>query len=383
MKNGTTTEQNQDGRGLPVTRIETISDGTIDRKRVRFVELDAVNVERWRLQQGDILLSHINSVEHIGKSAIYQGAPEILIHGMNLLLLRPDTKVILPEYLHFGLRSNNVRERIRSRCKRAINQASINQKELGVIELPVPALDEQRRIVDLLSRAEGILRLRREVEKKTAELIPALFLDMFGDPATNPKGWPMPLLQSVSKVVSGNGFPNVYQGKTEGQFPFYKVSDMNTKRNEIEMYVANNHISEDDLGALRAKTFPAGTVIFPKIGAAIATNKKRILAQPSCFDNNIMGIVADNNLSPIYLYALMLSKNLSDFASDSNPPSIRKTTVEVWKIPVPPILAQVKFAAQVGIIRAIQDQQTIATVKAQATFEALLAQTFLVNTEAT
>jgi type I restriction enzyme S subunit len=55
-------------------------------------------------------------------------------------------------------------------------------------ELPVPPLAEQRRLVDLLSRSEGIVRLRREAEKKAAELIPALFLDLFGDPATNPKG---------------------------------------------------------------------------------------------------------------------------------------------------------------------------------------------------
>ena len=55
--------------------------------------------------------------------------------------------------------------------------------------MPVPPIDEQRRIVDILSRAEGIVRLRREAQKKAAELIPALFLEMFGDPATNPKGW--------------------------------------------------------------------------------------------------------------------------------------------------------------------------------------------------
>jgi len=63
-------------------------------------------------------------------------------------------------------------------------------KFLKEIQVPKPPLSEQRRIVDLLSRAEGIVRLRREAEKKSAELIPALFLDMFGDPATNPKGWP-------------------------------------------------------------------------------------------------------------------------------------------------------------------------------------------------
>jgi type I restriction enzyme S subunit len=56
IRNGNTAEQNQDGRGLPVSRIETISDGTINPKRVRYVELDGSDTERWRVQIGDILL---------------------------------------------------------------------------------------------------------------------------------------------------------------------------------------------------------------------------------------------------------------------------------------------------------------------------------------
>jgi type I restriction enzyme S subunit len=56
------------------------------------------------------------------------------------------------------------------------------------LSLPLPPLPEQRRIVDLLSRAEGIVRLRRDAEKKAAELIPALFFDLFGDPARIQRG---------------------------------------------------------------------------------------------------------------------------------------------------------------------------------------------------
>lgn len=249
-------------------------------------------------------------------------------------------------------------------------------KFLKEIDVPKPPLPEQRRIVDLLSRAEGIVRLRREAEKKAAELIPALFLDMFGDPATNPKGWDIKPLHTVAEVGSGNGFPNAYQGKTEGAYPFYKVSDMNTKGNEVEMIAANNYISEDDLVTLRAKAFPSGTVIFPKIGAAIATNKKRVLTCPSCFDNNVMGITPGNGLTPAFLHALMFSKDISDFASDSNPPSMRKTTVEAWKIPVPPLHLQIEFGRQVEAVRSIQSQQSSATIKAQATFGSLMARVF-------
>ena len=82
------------------------------------------------------------------------------------------------------------------------------------IEVPIPPIPEQRSIVDLLSRAEGIVRLRREAEKKAAELIPALFIDMFGDPGTNPKGWP---IRKVANFVTRfEGGKNLQAGSENG-----------------------------------------------------------------------------------------------------------------------------------------------------------------------
>ena len=74
------------------------------------------------------------------------------------------------------------------------------------LELSLPSPDEQRRIVDTLSRAEGIVRLLREAQTKAAELIPALFLDMFGDPATNPRGWKTVRLGDLAEKMSDGPF---------------------------------------------------------------------------------------------------------------------------------------------------------------------------------
>ena len=83
IRNGTTATQNQSGVGLPVTRIETISDGFIDYSRVRYLDVHSQDIDLYRLRTGDVLLSHINSVKHIGKVARY-GGEYPLIHGMNL-----------------------------------------------------------------------------------------------------------------------------------------------------------------------------------------------------------------------------------------------------------------------------------------------------------
>ena len=148
-------------------------------------------------------------------------------------------------------------------------------------------------------------------------------------------------LVDVAKIDSGSGFPLQYQGMKGEEFPFLKVSDMNLPGNERSIRTWNNSISDEVRNKLRAKAFPVGTLIFPKIGAAIGTNKKRQLTLPSCVDNNVIGVIPNTELlEPEFLYFQFLAKNISDFASGSNPPSIRKSDVENWMVTIPSLAEQ-------------------------------------------
>ena len=92
-------------------------------------------------------------------------------------------------------------------------------------------------------------------------------------------GWIQTKLSQVAFVQSGAGFPERYQGQADCEIPFYKVSDMNLPGNEREMVFENNTISEEVRRELGAFLFPEGSTIFPKIGGAIATNKKRMTSR--------------------------------------------------------------------------------------------------------
>lgn len=148
--------------------------------------------------------------------------------------------------------------------------------------------------------------------------------------------WCETTIGAIAQVLSGSGFPKKYQGKADGKYPFFKVSDMNLVGNERFMLSANNHVSENVRAELRAKVFPTGSIIFPKIGAAIATNKKRIVTRPSCVDNNVAGLVPNIDIvDPEFLYYWMYQHNLSEFANKSELPSIRKSTVQAYPLVIP------------------------------------------------
>lgn len=108
----------------------------------------------------------------------------------------------------------------------------------------------------------------------------------------------------VATLTNGFAFPVAFQGQA-GTIPFYKVSDMNSVGNEIEMHGSNNYVSKEVAQQQKWKTAPCGTVIFPKIGAAIATNKKRLLTRDSIFDNNVMGLICCDKILPKFLWYIL------------------------------------------------------------------------------
>ena len=152
--------------GLPITRIETISNGIIDWAKVGLAKPD-IHLKGYLIETGDILYSHINSVDHIGKVAVFSGDGP-LYHGMNLLLLRPE-KYVYPYWLFFHLASEPARKWARATAKQAVSQASINTKELRKYIIALPSQEEQRAIATALSDADALIEsLDRLIAKKRA-----------------------------------------------------------------------------------------------------------------------------------------------------------------------------------------------------------------------
>ena len=139
-------------QGLKVSRIETISQGVVNMDKVGYVKPFG-NAETYKLHIGNILFSNINSVPYIGNLAYIEDDYE-LYHGMNLLRLIPNTDYILPKYLFYCLRDIKMKSYFQRICNKAVSQASINQTDLGKVEICIPCKERQSKIVDSIDSLE-------------------------------------------------------------------------------------------------------------------------------------------------------------------------------------------------------------------------------------
>lgn len=167
IKNGTTIKQDKSGNGFSVTRIESLQNQTIDLMRVgTILETEKIKETDW-YKSGDITLSHINSIEHVGKTALITDAMLPLVHGMNLLRLR-FFEIYTPDLFQLYSQTYQYKNEIRSRINMAVNQVSINQKQLSSLEIPLPPLSEQQRIVE---RIEELFAKLDEAKERLQEVV--------------------------------------------------------------------------------------------------------------------------------------------------------------------------------------------------------------------
>lgn len=365
---------NQGVSFVPMAAVDEVS-GTIIERRVRpFIE---VKKGFTYFQEDDVLFAKITPCMENGKAAIARN----LIGGFGFgstefHVLRAGDKVLF-DWVFYFVRQQNFRNEAKRNFTGTAGQQRVPTTFMGLAQVPVPPVYEQHRLVDILSRAEGIVRLRREAQKKAQELIPALFLDMFGDPATNPKGWPiMPLLE-VAEIISGVTKGRRIDFKESISLPYVRVANVQdghlnlaeikyieVKPNEIEKYRL-------ELGDLLMTE--GGDP--DKLGRAALWNGE---IEHCLHQNHVFKVRANRKLVfPEYLCALIGSEYgkryfLQVAKRTTGIASINKTQLGSFPVLIPPLIQQIEFTNRVIQARSIQSQQSLALEKAEATFQSLL-----------
>lgn len=240
-------------------------------------------------------------------------------------------------------------------------------------EISFPEVHEQRRIVDLLARAEGIVRLRREAQQKAAELIPAIFIDMFGDPATNPKGWPLRQFGDVGSLDRGKSRhrPRDASVLYGGPYPFIQTGDVANSGGRLRSYTA----TYSEAGLAQSRLWSTGTLCIT-IAANIA--KTAVLEFDACFPDSVVGFVPADLVRVGFVQAWLgfLQPTLEANAPQAAQKNINLEILRSLPIPVPPLDLQDAFVDRCERLVGIGRQQAAATVSAQAMFDSLLANAF-------
>lgn len=376
VRNGLSIPNNKRQGGLPITRIETIADGTIDADRVGYGDINQDDANGYLLQSQDILFSHINSIDHIGKCAIYEGQPSDLVHGMNLLVLRSESTRIDAKYLLHTLRSRVFRRQLSRIIKPAVNQASLTITDLKTLTIPLPPLEEQKQIAAILDKAGAIRRKREYVIALADEFLRSLFLDTFGDPAHNPKNWPTKKLCELGKVITGNTPPRKQKELYGGGIEWIKSDNLNTPDHIATR--ATEFLS--DAGKRRGRTVPPGSILVTCIaGSHQCIGNAAIVDREVAFNQQINAIVPNGDTDPLFLYAQVLvgKKLIQNTSTASMKGMVSKGRFEQIDLISPPFELQQLFGHRLKSILSFRGRAQELFVESVALNESLARRAFL------
>ncbi len=195
------------------------------------------------------------------------------------------------------------------------------------------------------------------------------------------KGWTWATVDQLAIVASGQTPKGIVDiARTAGAgLPWFRVGDMNTPGNEVEMVVTSSVIPKPEIIGMGLHLRPPGTIIFPKRGGAIATNKKRLLSVSSAYDLNTMGIIPTNDLGD-YLWQWFQTVDLGSLGDGSNVPQINHHDIQPIALPVPPLAEQHRIVAEVerhqSVIQSIEGTVEISLKRVNRLRQSILKQAF-------
>uniref|UniRef100_UPI003AF46B11 restriction endonuclease subunit S n=2 Tax=Thiolapillus sp. TaxID=2017437 RepID=UPI003AF46B11 len=343
ISNGLTADQSGDSNGLKVTRIETISEGCIDISKVGYIDR-IEGVERFGLRIGDILFSHINSQSHIGKTALVEEDFD-LYHGMNLLRLQVDKTENNPRFTYYLLNTEFFRKSVQARSNQAVNQASINQTEVGNSQIAVPSAKEQQKIAHCLSSLDEVIGLQAKKVQALKQHKKGLMQQLFpAEGETTPRlrfpefreagAWEVRRLGEIGKISKGKGISKS-DIKPNGALPCIRYGELYTHYGEVIRDV----VSFTDANPGNLVLSEENDVIIPASGET-----KEDIATASCVSVKGVALGGDLNIfySPMngmflaYYIRGNLKFEISKVAQGNSVVHLYTTQLEKLKLAVPP-----------------------------------------------
>ena len=145
------------GKGVPILRINSFYDGKIvDLLSLRRLSVTDAELSRFKLTNDDIVINRVNSLEYLGKSAIVRGLSEPTVYESNMMRFSLKKSIMLPDVCIALLQTPDTKQQILAKAKNAVNQSSINQRDVCGLRLALPAIEIQQRFVARMERIAAL-----------------------------------------------------------------------------------------------------------------------------------------------------------------------------------------------------------------------------------
>ena len=325
----------------------------------RLLGADAPSRARKLVDKGDVIVSmtrpNLNAVALIGEQ--HSGC----VASTGFDVLKPIE--VEPRWIFSAVRSARFVDVMCEKVQGALYPA-VKSADIRDYEIPLPPLAEQTRIAakldellaqvnTLKARIDGIpALLKRFRQSVLAAAVSGRLTDEWRVQNSNSE-WRTITVGELCKLKSGIAVSADIE-KAKGDFKYFKVGEMNREGNEFFLQKTDRYLARDD--APEKSVMPAGALVFPKRGGAIATNKKRILKDASFVDLNVMGIVAPEGVEALYIYRWFETVDLAKLNTGSTIPQVNNTDISPLVIPLPPLAEQTEIVRRVEQLFAFADQ---------------------------
>ena len=330
---------------------------------------EAPSRARQLVAKDDVLVStvrpNLNAVAYLEEE--FDGATA----STGFCVLRAKSNKLDSRYLYYWVRTTYfIDDMVREST--GASYPAVSDSIIKKNEIPLPPLEEQKRIAAILDKADRVRRKRQEAIRLTEELGRSIFLDMFGDPVTNPKGWEVGSIKDIAQVKTGKTPSRKESDNYGGSVPWVKTTEVK----DCVIEDTEEHLT--DKGASQMTLFPEQSILVAMYGQGTTRGKTALLSKPSTTNQACSVILPSKKYDTIYLWSLLqLSyKNLRELSRGGNQPNLNLDIIKNYQICIPPLKDQNHFAILEIKRRKQQDLVVYSLLESENLFNSLLQRAF-------
>jgi len=325
--------------------------------------------------RGDVLMAKITPCMENGKAALVSNLSTKLGFGsteFHVLRARPGVDA---RFLFYLVWNQRFREEASKHMTGSAGQKRVPASYLKQATVPLIEPKEQRRIADILDKADAIRRKRKEAIALTEELLRSAFLDMFGDPVTNPKGWPVKALGELVEIRGGGTPSRARADFFAGNIPWATAKDF---RSDV-LTDTEEHVSEAALAESASKLVPRGSIlIVVKSKILMRRLPVAVAGVPLCFNQDVKALILREVHDGPYLatHIRLAQRQLLGLARGVNTEGLTLAHLRGHMVMLPPVSVVRAFAALETKVRSSLTRAIAGTDAAEVLFNSLVARAF-------